>query len=153
MFIASSAMPPQKQNTAMQSITHFEIPCDDMDRVTGFYRDVFGWNSVTIPDMNYVMAYTTAVDETTQRPIERGAINGGFYKRNKNVSRSPVLVIEVDDIEKAIMAINKAGGTAAGDVHQVGDMGLYTQFTDSEDNVLGLWQSLYQGEGGGDEGD
>ncbi len=129
----------------MQSITHFEIPCDDMSRVTTFYEDVFGWRTKSIPDMDYVMAYSAEVDES-ERPREPGAINGGFYKRTAYASRSPVLVVAVDDINASMDAINGAGGTATADVHKVGNMGLYTQFQDPEGNVLGLWQSLWQHE-------
>jgi len=123
-------------------ITHFELPCTDMDRAGSFYEEIFGWVISAIPDMDYRMVQTVETDEQ-QRPKEAGAINGGFYTRSEHVSPSPVLVIEVDNIEEYTAAINGSGGAALGPVQQVGDMGRYVQFSDTEGNVLALWQSLH----------
>ncbi len=126
----------------MQSVTHFEIPCDNLERAGRFYGEVFGWTVQAIPDLDYQMVQTVETDEQ-HMPVERGAINGGFYARSEHASRTPVLVINVGDIDEAGAAIKRAGGMLIGAVHQVGDMGRYVQFRDSEGNVLGLWQSLH----------
>jgi uncharacterized protein len=54
---------------------------------------------------------------------------------------SPVLTVQVDDIDAAIVNIEKHGGAAAGEKLAVGDMGFAAYFTDSEGNLLGLWQN------------
>ncbi|MDO8726675.1 MAG: hypothetical protein Q7J35_11465 [Candidatus Methanoperedens sp.] len=48
-----------------------------------------------IPDMEYTMIQTTAVDKK-HMPTEPGAINGGMMKRQDPV-KSPVITIAVQD--------------------------------------------------------
>ena len=44
----------------MDSVVHFEMPCDDRERVARFYRDAFGWEMKLLgPEMgDYVLATT-----------------------------------------------------------------------------------------------
>jgi predicted enzyme related to lactoylglutathione lyase len=54
---------------------------------------------------------------------------------------TPVITIEVDDIDDTLTAIEKHGGARLGDKMTVGDMGFAAYFKDSEGNLLGLWQN------------
>ncbi|MFT7641421.1 MAG: putative enzyme related to lactoylglutathione lyase, partial [Pirellulaceae bacterium] len=108
-----------------------------------FYQTVFGWQIMPAPgDIPYSFAITTPVDET-MKPLESGGINGGMYQRSdEGASQSPVLVIEVESIEQRMKDVAAAGGKIFMEAHQVGDMGIYAQVKDSEDNIIGLWQPL-----------
>ena len=128
----------------MDRVSHFEVPYSDKTRVSKFYQDVFGWQIQDVPDMDYSFAITTPVDES-MRPKEAGGINGGLYKRAEQVSQSPVIVIEVENCEQRINDVESAGGSTVVPPHQVGEMGIYAQVKDSEDNIIGLWQPLKKG--------
>jgi predicted enzyme related to lactoylglutathione lyase len=54
---------------------------------------------------------------------------------------SPVITIDVDDIEAALKRVEELGGKVLRDKMAVGEMGFAAYFADSEGNVLGLWQS------------
>jgi uncharacterized protein len=125
----------------MNSVVHFEIPVDDLERAKKFYQGLFGWQLNDIPEMKYCMAVTTECDENNM-PKEKGAINGGMYKRADGGSRTPVVVINVENVEEHSKKVTEAGGKVVMDVRQVGDMGMYAQVEDSEGNVIGLWQNL-----------
>ena len=127
----------------MNHVCHFEVPFDDKERMQKFYSEVFGWNFMDAPgDMPYVFAMTTEVDETMQ-PTKVGAINGGAYPRSdEGGSKTPVLVLEVEDCAAKMQQLEAAGGTNLMGPHQVGDMGIYAQVKDTEDNIIGLWQPL-----------
>ena len=34
-------------------VVHFEVPYDDAERARNFYRDVFGWQIQSMPEMQY----------------------------------------------------------------------------------------------------
>jgi predicted enzyme related to lactoylglutathione lyase len=120
-------------------VIHFEIPADDLDRAQAFYREMFGWRVNAIPGLNYALVGTTPADEQGM-PTDPGAINGGMLQRQDPV-RAPVVVVEVDDIDAALPAIEKLGGAVARAKFAVGDMGFAAYFTDPEGNVVGLWQN------------
>lgn len=127
----------------MDRVCHFEIPYSEKDRMESFYNSVFGWQFSSAPgDMPYTFAMTTEVDET-MRPREAGGINGGTYARGpEGLSDSPVLVLEVDSCEQRVKEVEAAGGKLIAGPDQVGEMGIYAQVKDTEDNIIGLWQSL-----------
>lgn len=125
----------------MDKVVHFEIPYDDLERVKKFYSGVFGWNIQTIPEMHYNIVHTVEVDEK-QMPKEKGAINGGMYKRDEASAQGPVIVINVKSVDEAVKKVEKAGGKVFRAKVKVGDMGFYAQVKDSEGNIIGVWENL-----------
>ncbi len=124
----------------MDKIVHFEIPADDIERAKKFYKNVFGWEIVSIPDMGYNILRTGPTSDDGM-PHEKGFINGGMLQRNECV-KNPVVTINVEDIEKSLEEIKKAGGKIVKEPMKIGNMGLAAYFQDTEGNVVGLWQSL-----------
>ena len=126
----------------MNKVVHFEIPADDMERAKKFYSDIFGWEIQDIPAMQYTTLTTVPVDEN-RMPKEAGAINGGMAKRMQK-GESPVLVISVSSVDEYIAKVEKGGGKITMQKMQVGSMGFYAKISDTEGNVLGIWQDLKQ---------
>jgi predicted enzyme related to lactoylglutathione lyase len=120
-------------------VVHFEIPADDVARAEEFYRSAFGWNLSSMPDMGYTMVSTTPTDDQGA-PKDPGAINGGMFKREGALS-TPVITIDVDDIDKALETIASNGGSTVRGKQSVMDMGYAAYFKDSEGNLMGLWQT------------
>jgi uncharacterized protein len=126
----------------MNTVIHFELPGDDVERMKTFYQEVFGWQikRIPIPSADYYMAVTTESNEYGQ-PTKVGSINGGMRLRDE-VAPNPVVVIEVDDINAHLEKAVAAGGTIVQPVSQVGAMGYYARIKDTENNVVGIWQNL-----------
>lgn len=125
----------------MDKVVHFEIPAEDLERAKKFYKGLFGWEINPVPEMDeYVMVRTVAVDKKNM-PREKGAINGGLMKRTAP-NESPVLVIDVPDLDQYLKKVIAAGGKIVFPKQTVMDMGLYARVTDSEGNVIGLWQNI-----------
>ncbi len=122
------------------SVVHFEIPADDFERAQKFYTDAFGWNLQHMPELQYTMVMTTESDEQGM-PKTPGSINGGMGKRQSPTSEHPTVTIGVEDIDKAFELISAAGGSPLGEKMAVAEMGWAAYFTDSEGNVVGLWQT------------
>ena len=120
-------------------VVHFEVPYDDGERARRFYGDVFGWQIQSIPEMQYDIVATGPVSDEGG-PSEHGYVGGGMTARGGHVTQ-PVITIAVDDVTASLEKIRSSGGTAVGEPVVVGDMGVAAYFTDSEGNLMGLWQS------------
>ena len=120
------------------SVGHFEIPADDVKRATKFYQKTFGWGVDTMPDGSYSMLRTTATSEDG-RPKEIGSINGGMLKRQPIVPHVTVTII-VPDIDRAAKEVAANGGKITRGKEEVPEFGWAAYFTDTEGNVIGLFQ-------------
>lgn len=124
-------------------VVHFEIPADDMNRAKDFYGSVFGWDIKDwgpMPDGSaYLGARTVEVDEEKHVPKEAGAINGGIIPRSTSAP-TPVLAMHVASIDEAIKKIEAKGGKVVKPKWDIMGSGFYAYVTDSEGNVIGLWE-------------
>jgi len=120
-------------------VVHFEIPADNTKRARTFYEKTFGWKMNIVPEMDYTLV-TTGPADGEGMPKAPGYIGGGIGPRDGPL-KVPVVTIMVDDIEAAAKTIQKNGGKMVRGKVQVGDMGFAAYFTDSEGNVLGLFQA------------
>jgi uncharacterized protein len=120
-------------------VVHFEVPYDDADRATKFYRDVFGWNITPMPEMDYTTVSTGPVSDQGM-PAEPGYIGGGMFKREGDLDR-PIITLDVASIDDAMKTVTASGGSAVGEKMTVGEMGFAAYFKDSEGNLMGLWET------------
>ena len=120
-------------------VVHFEIPADDPDRARTFYSEAFGWNIASFPGFDYMMVGTVDTDENGV-PQQPGGINGGMLRRQDPIN-SPVVTIEVPDMDKAIETVESLGGKVTRGKEPVGEMGFAAYFLDTEGNTMGLWQN------------
>lgn len=120
-------------------VVHFEIPYDDAERARGFYSGTFGWDLVDVPGMGYTLA-TTGPTDPEAGASEPGFINGGLFERRDGFT-APNVVIDVPSIDEALAAVEAAGGKLVQGRQAVGEMGFAAYFTDTEGNLVGLWES------------
>lgn len=121
-------------------VIHFEIPFDDGPRARSFYAAAFGWQVQELPDMDYTMA-ETGPTEAEKGPTEPGYINGGMFQRGWGSLETPVITIDVDDIDSALAAVEREGGSVVKGRDEVPGMGFTAYIKDSEGNTIGLWQN------------
>jgi uncharacterized protein len=124
----------------MNPVVHFEIPYDNQDKAIEFYKKVFGWNIEAVPNMPYHFVHTDETDKETGMLKEKNRINGGMYKRESNLPSSPVLVIDVPNIDERLEKVKANGGTLFREKTRVGEMGFYAQVKDTEGNIIGIWE-------------
>ena len=124
----------------MGKVVHFEIPADDTVRASSFYNKVFGWKVNSMPEMQYTIFHTGPTNEKDGMTLESGFINGGMMKRSEMI-KSPVITIDVEDIEASIKEVTANGGSLIQGKMDVGDMGYSAYIKDTEGNVIGLWQN------------
>jgi len=112
----------------------FELPADDLERATAFYRDVFGWESLRLP-------FPYALVDTDGEPVDVADSDGGISPRTEFV-QGPVLIVEVPSIDDVAPRVVAAGGVLLNAKEQVGDYGFSQYVKDSEGSVLCLWESI-----------
>ena len=120
-------------------VVHFEIPFDDGDRARSFYKEAFDWQIMEMPDMGYTIVMTGPSSDSG--PTESGFINGGMLSREQGATPGPVVVLDVESIDVALERIGELGGSTVVGKTPVGNMGFAAYFTDTEGNVVGLWET------------
>ena len=124
-------------------VVHFEIPYDDGDRARGFYKELFGWQAMEMPELSYTIVMTGPSGDAG--PTEPGYIGGGMLSRQQAATDRPVVVIDVESIDETLARIGGMGGSTVVGRTPVGDMGFAAYFTDPEGNVMGLWETATSG--------
>lgn len=134
-----------------RGVVHFEIPADDQERAGRFYSAAFGWEVNPVRELSYTIIRTTPTDMKGV-PSVPGSINGGMFQRNAVLS-SPVITVDVADIDAALAKIEALGGATVSPRQDIGGIGWAAYFRDTEGNVVGLWQDAAAGGGTTDTGD
>src|SRR4030095_882658 len=106
----------------MDSVVHFEIPADDIEKAKKFYKTVFGWEAKDYPEMKYTGLWTSETDPKTGMPKKNGRINGGMRKRNAK-GEGPSISMYVKSIEETLKKVEKFGGKPVGPKMQGGTTG------------------------------
>lgn len=126
------------------SIVHFEIPADNIERAKKFYEKIFGWEIKEFPmpeGEKYFSVITTEMDEKTKMPKTPGAINGGMMER-KNSGQRFMNYINVESIDKMLKTIQANGGKICMEKQEISpNMGWIAVFQDTEGNMMGLHEA------------
>ena len=111
---------------------HFGIPADDVEKLAGFYRGLFGWKIEKAPGpMDYWMIEAA--------PAGHG-VNGGMMKRQ--VPQQHILVFfQVESIDDFAAKASTLGGSVVMGKHAVPGMGWFAVCLDPQGNAFAMWQS------------
>ncbi|TNC17279.1 VOC family protein [Georgenia sp. 311] len=120
-------------------VVHFEIPFEDKERAKRFYGEIFNWTFDEMPELDYVGVSTGPAREDGM-PDEPGYIGGGMTQR-QGANTAPIIVLASADIDADLARVESNGGAVLEPKSPVAEMGFAAYFTDSEGNVVGLWQS------------
>jgi len=117
------------------TVVHFEIPFEDEMRAISFYRSLFGWEIVEVPEMDYWMVNTVPIDELGQ-PLEVG-INGGMMKRVVPYQWT-INYVAVGSVDEYLRRAESLGGTVIRQKTPIPQMAWYAHVADTEGNVFGI---------------
>lgn len=116
----------------MPRVIHFDVPADDPERASRFYREVFGW---TIQKWDGPTDYWLA----TTGPSGEPGIDGGIGRR-RYAGESPLFTIGVESVEEFVDKIKAAGGKILLEKTAVPGVGWLASCMDSEDNRFAIMQ-------------
>jgi predicted enzyme related to lactoylglutathione lyase len=112
---------------------HFEIPCDNPDRVIAFYKSVFGW---TVQKWDGPMPYWLV----TTGPEGEPGINGGFMMK-QHPQQPCVNTVGVANVDEAVATVTANGGEIAVPKMAIPGVGWLAYGKDPEGNIFGLMQN------------
>jgi predicted enzyme related to lactoylglutathione lyase len=110
------------------AIGHIEWSSTDLERTKTFLAGLFEWEF-----QNWGPEYITF------RPKE--GPGGGLMKVDRvKAGSSPVVYIEVEEIEPLLNKAKELGGGVAVPKTEISGMGWYAHLTDPDGNIVGLYQ-------------
>jgi uncharacterized protein len=121
-------------------VTHFEIPANDPEKLSGFYSQLFGWQieKMTMDGGDYWVTRTVETDERGM-PTQPGGINGGIFQRQSPDQRL-MNYVNVESIEQYLDKAKSLGGKVLMEKMPIPGMGFYAQLSDPDGNPFGVFQ-------------
>ena len=115
------------------SVTHFAIYADELDRAMDFYRQVFGWRFEAGGPPDFYKIYTGD-------PTDPGITAGALSRRQAPVEGRGIIAyrctISVESIDDTVGEIEKYGGTLNSDIVELPGIGRLVEVVDTEGNVV-----------------
>jgi predicted enzyme related to lactoylglutathione lyase len=122
------------------TVVHFEIPADDVQRLTKFYSKLFGWRIIKMPGpTEYWGIQTVPVDENGM--LLRNGVNGGIMKR-QNPEHKPMNYIAVESVDEYVKKIADLGGRVVVPKIEVPGVGWWALALDPDGNQFAIMQTL-----------
>lgn len=123
----------------MNTVIHFEIQADDVERAKKFYENVLGWKiSQMMKKEEGGMDYW-GIETRQSGP----GINGGLYQRPEKPEEKFFLydcTVDVADLDIAMEAVKANGGTIIKEKMEIPNVGWFAGAKDTEGNRFGLMQ-------------
>lgn len=128
----------------MGNIAYFEIPADEIERAKKFYMAVFGWDIRSMPLEGVAPGYQAVM---TGKPMnvkgpnyEMSQLNSGGLTKRLFPGQPITSYVQVDDVDKTLELVKKGDGKQHGEKAKIPNIGTIAFITDTEGNILGLWQ-------------
>jgi predicted enzyme related to lactoylglutathione lyase len=115
------------------SVTHFEIYAEDLTKLAGFYKDLFGWQIDKAPGIDYFQIQTGTAEGGE-------GIRGGMLHRPIPGPRSWVHYVSVESIDDAIELVQRLGGKLVRPKAAVPKVAWYAVVEDPEGNIFAMWE-------------
>lgn len=122
------------RTVVIKTIVHFEIAATDAEKLSEFYRRVFGWKikKARMPGLDYWLISTGP---------EGKSVGGGMYLKSRPEDRGRNFIL-VGKIDSAIRTFKDAGGTEVVGKSEVPGMGWSFIGADPEGNHIALWEPM-----------
>ena len=110
------------------AIVHFEVPSGDVDRASGFWSGLFGWQ-----------ISASVMGEYDYRMFDAGEKQGGALMPSDKAGTGLIVYFGTDDIDASVAKVRELGGTAA-EKQPVPTHGWFAVCADTDGNGFSLWQ-------------
>jgi predicted enzyme related to lactoylglutathione lyase len=109
-------------------VVHFEIAGSDGDRLTSFYRDLFGWE----PEQ--------AGPGYWQLEPQNGRIGGGLMRTFAGMPAHVTVYVAVEDLRTSLDRAVELGGKEVVEPSEIPGVGSFAMFSDPDGNMIGLFR-------------
>lgn len=121
------------------TIAYFEMYGDDLPKLAGFYKGLFGWKFEKAPGPNEYWRVHTVPTDAQGHPTAPG-VNGGLMKRPGPEVCYWLNYVAVESVDATVAQAEQAGGKVFKPKAAVPGMGWFAILLDPEANLFALWQ-------------
>ena len=118
-------------------VVHFEIPANNVEKLSEFYKKLFGW---TFEKMSMGAAGDYWVIQT-KAEIEGPGANGGMLKK-MYPDHKPVNYVLVESVDEFSKKIQSLGGKIIVPKTPIPNMGAFAVGLDPEGNPVGIFEAI-----------
>jgi len=127
-----------------RTIVHFEIPANNPEKLSEFYKSLFGWKieKMSMREMgDYWMIETRAgTAQNMEKAQSTAGVNGGMMKKMDSTQR-PVNYVMVESVDDFSKKIQNLGGKIIVPKTPIPNMGAFAVALDPEGNPFGVFES------------
>jgi predicted enzyme related to lactoylglutathione lyase len=118
------------------AVVHFEIPANNPEKLSGFYKDLFGWKFEKM-SMGDAGDYWTIETRGSQ---DAPGCNGGMMKKMQPTQK-PVNYVMVESVDEFAKKAEGLGGKIIIPKTPIPNMGAFAVALDPEGNAFGIFES------------
>lgn len=126
-----------------RTIIHFEIPANNPEKLSAFYKDLFGWKfeKMSMGEQgDYWMIETRAgTAQNTEKAQNTAGVNGGMMKK-MDQNQHPVNYVSVESVDDFVKKIQNLGGKIVMPKTPIPNMGAFALALDPEGNAFGIFE-------------
>jgi len=129
------------------TVVHFEIPANDPEKLSSFYKNLFGWKiekmSMQAPgtEGDYWMIETRAgTAQDMEKAQTTAGSNGGMMKKMMP-NQQPVNYVMVESVDEFSKKTQNLGGKVIVPKTAIPNMGAFAVCSDPEGNPFGIFES------------
>jgi len=127
-----------------RTIVHFEIPASNPEKLSEFYKNLFGWKIEKMSMGGMGDYWTIETRAGTAGNMEKSqstaGTNGGIMKR-MDPNQRPVNYVIVESVDEFSKKIQSLGGRIIVPKTPIPDMGAFAVGLDPEGNPVGIFES------------
>ena len=126
-----------------RTIVHFEIPANNPEKLSEFYKNLFGWKieKMSMGEMDYWTIETRAgTAQNMEKAQTTAGTNGGIMKR-MDASQRPVNYVMVESVDDFSKKIQSLGGKIIVPKTPIPNMGAFAVGLDPEGNSIGIFEA------------
>ena len=127
------------------TVVHFEIPANDPEKLSSFYKNLFGWKfeKMQAPGMSgdYWMIETRAgTAQNMEKAQSTMGVNGGMMKKMMP-NQTPVNYMMVESVDEFSKKAQSLGGKIVVPKTPIPEMGAFAVCLDPEGNTFGIFET------------
>ena len=126
------------------TIVHFEIPANNPEKLSDFYKNLFGWKIDRVP-MGAMGDYWTietraGTAQNMEKSMTTAGANGGMMKK-MDANQRPINYVMVESVDEYSKKIQDLGGKIIIPKTPIPNMGAFAVGIDPEGNHVGIFET------------
>ncbi|HXZ91003.1 MAG TPA: VOC family protein [Candidatus Dormibacteraeota bacterium] len=127
-----------------RTIVHFEIPANNPEKLSEFYKNLFGWKveKMSMGEMGdyYMFETREGTAQNSEKAQATAGTNGGMMKK-MDANQRPVNYVLVESVDEFSKKIQQLGGKIVVPKTPIPNMGAFAIGLDPEGNQVGIFES------------